>query len=89
MDPRNGIQLVTCLFTTLLLPPLCRAVILRLRQAGIYARPLGNVIYAMCSPITMPEACSEWLRTIHEAVRDVAANENAHREARAVHMPIV
>jgi adenosylmethionine-8-amino-7-oxononanoate aminotransferase len=64
-------------------------VIIRLRQAGIYARPLGNVIYAMCSPITRPDTCREWLRTIGDAVRDVAANVNAHQEAQAVHMPIV
>jgi dethiobiotin synthetase/adenosylmethionine--8-amino-7-oxononanoate aminotransferase len=29
-----------------------------LRKAGIYARPLGNVIYIMVSPMTSREECA-------------------------------
>ncbi|XP_050217173.1 bifunctional dethiobiotin synthetase/7,8-diamino-pelargonic acid aminotransferase, mitochondrial [Mercurialis annua] len=38
-----------------------RSLILKLREDGIYMRPLGNVIYLMCGPCTAPETCSQLL----------------------------
>ncbi|CAI5473349.1 unnamed protein product [Closterium sp. Yama58-4] len=36
----------------------------RLRQHGIYARPLGNVVYFMCGPFTPPSTCTRLLRIL-------------------------
>ncbi|CAK9257373.1 unnamed protein product [Sphagnum jensenii] len=36
-----------------------------LRHDGIYIRPLGNVIYLMCGPLTNPESCSILLQKLH------------------------
>ncbi|CAI5963000.1 unnamed protein product [Closterium sp. NIES-65] len=36
----------------------------RLRQHGIYARPLGNVVYFMCGPFTPASTCSRLLRIL-------------------------
>ncbi|KAJ4709362.1 Bifunctional dethiobiotin synthetase/7,8-diamino-pelargonic acid aminotransferase, mitochondrial [Melia azedarach] len=33
----------------------------KLREDGIYMRPLGNVIYLMCGPCTSPEVCRQLL----------------------------
>ncbi|CAG9462769.1 unnamed protein product [Pedinophyceae sp. YPF-701] len=38
-----------------------RAVVDRLRPLGIFARPLGNVVYLMASPMTPPADCAELL----------------------------
>jgi dethiobiotin synthetase/adenosylmethionine--8-amino-7-oxononanoate aminotransferase len=35
-----------------------------LRDKGVFARPLGNVIYIMSSPLTSRESCSELLETL-------------------------
>jgi bifunctional dethiobiotin synthetase / adenosylmethionine---8-amino-7-oxononanoate aminotransferase len=37
-----------------------RAVAECLRERGVYARPLGNVAYVMCTPTTIPED-AQWL----------------------------
>ncbi|XP_027176502.1 bifunctional dethiobiotin synthetase/7,8-diamino-pelargonic acid aminotransferase, mitochondrial [Coffea eugenioides] len=31
----------------------------KIREDGIYTRPLGNVIYLMCGPCTSPQVCSQ------------------------------
>jgi dethiobiotin synthetase/adenosylmethionine--8-amino-7-oxononanoate aminotransferase len=36
-----------------------------LRHDGIYVRPLGNVVYLMCGPLTNPESCSALLQKLH------------------------
>ncbi|KAH8950396.1 hypothetical protein BDL97_10G083100 [Sphagnum fallax] len=36
-----------------------------LRHDGIYIRPLGNVVYLMCGPLTNPESCSILLQKLH------------------------
>ncbi len=36
-----------------------------LRHDGIYVRPLGNVVYLMCGPLTNPESCSTLLQKLH------------------------
>ncbi|XP_038878691.1 bifunctional dethiobiotin synthetase/7,8-diamino-pelargonic acid aminotransferase, mitochondrial [Benincasa hispida] len=38
-----------------------RSLLLKLREDGIYMRPLGNVIYLMCGPCTKPDRCSQLL----------------------------
>ncbi|CAI0555883.1 unnamed protein product [Linum tenue] len=34
-----------------------RGLIMKLREDGVYMRPLGNVIYLMCTPLTLPSTC--------------------------------
>jgi bifunctional dethiobiotin synthetase / adenosylmethionine---8-amino-7-oxononanoate aminotransferase len=40
----------------------------RLRERGIYSRPLGNVIYLMTSPTTSRVECNQLATTLHEAI---------------------
>uniref|UniRef100_A0A1D1XRV0 Adenosylmethionine-8-amino-7-oxononanoate aminotransferase n=1 Tax=Anthurium amnicola TaxID=1678845 RepID=A0A1D1XRV0_9ARAE len=40
----------------------------KLREDGIYVRPLGNVIYLMCGPCTPPQICYEQLTKVHQAI---------------------
>jgi dethiobiotin synthetase/adenosylmethionine--8-amino-7-oxononanoate aminotransferase len=35
---------------------------------GIYARPLGNVVYIMVSPLTSKEECSRLCDTLHDSI---------------------
>ncbi len=37
-----------------------------LRAQGVYARPLGNVVYFMASPFTDPERCRSLLGKLNE-----------------------
>ncbi|KAK9076821.1 hypothetical protein SSX86_005155 [Deinandra increscens subsp. villosa] len=41
------------------------SLLLKLREDGIYMRPLGNVIYMMCGPCTSPRVCSQMLETLY------------------------
>ena len=43
-----------------------REVVLRLRRHGVQARPLGNVVYLMCSPTTPKEKCDALLSALIE-----------------------
>merc|ERR1719375_643100 len=36
----------------------------QLQSRGVYSRPLGNVVYLMCSPFTAPEVCERMLRDL-------------------------
>ena len=38
-----------------------REVTRHLQSRGVYTRPLGNVVYLMCSPFTAPEVCERML----------------------------
>ena len=38
-----------------------REVTRHLQSSGVYTRPLGNVVYLMCSPFTAPEVCERML----------------------------
>ncbi|GLJ26997.1 hypothetical protein SUGI_0528990 [Cryptomeria japonica] len=38
----------------------------KLRDDGVYLRPLGNVIYLMCGPATPPTVCSRLLQKLHK-----------------------
>ncbi len=41
-----------------------RDVTRRLLEKGVYARPLGNVVYLMCTPFTDPAACDRMLEKL-------------------------
>ncbi|KAL8223013.1 hypothetical protein R6Q57_020412 [Mikania cordata] len=41
------------------------SLLLKLREDGIYMRPLGNVIYMMCGPCTSPQVCLQMLETLN------------------------
>jgi len=41
-----------------------RDVTRRLFEKGVYARPLGNVVYLMCTPFTDPAACDRMLEKL-------------------------
>eukprot|EP00257_Ricinus_communis_P019961 XP_015579090.1 bifunctional dethiobiotin synthetase/7,8-diamino-pelargonic acid aminotransferase, mitochondrial isoform X2 [Ricinus communis] len=47
-----------------------RSLILKLREDGVYMRPLGNVIYLMCGPCTPPETCSQLLIKLHKRLEE-------------------
>ncbi|KAE8056780.1 hypothetical protein FH972_013519 [Carpinus fangiana] len=42
----------------------------KLREDGVYTRPLGNVIYLMCGPCTSPELCSQVLVKLHTRLEE-------------------
>jgi len=39
---------------------------------GVYARPLGNVVYIMVSPLTSSEECSRLCQILYEAVESIS-----------------
>jgi len=39
-----------------------------LRKRGVYARPLGNVVYIMVTPMTDAQRCDHLLKTLEEAL---------------------
>ena len=41
-----------------------RDVTRRLLGQGVYARPLGNVVYLMCTPFTDPAVCDRMLEKL-------------------------
>lgn len=41
-----------------------KSVVMHLRKQGIFARPLGNVVYLMVTPTTSPEVCSNLLQQL-------------------------
>ena len=43
-------------------------VVKQLRKLGVYARPLGNVVYLMVGPTTARETCSALLSTLCQAL---------------------
>ncbi|KAG7381887.1 hypothetical protein PHYPSEUDO_005503 [Phytophthora pseudosyringae] len=46
-----------------------------LRQNGVYARSLGNVVYMMCSPLTTQEDCNKYLATITREIEILQAKK--------------
>ncbi|KAK1560230.1 hypothetical protein Q3G72_023781 [Acer saccharum] len=42
----------------------------KLREDGVYMRPLGNVIYLMCGPCTSPEICRQLLVKLYRRLED-------------------
>ena len=49
------------------------AVVARLRAAGVYARPLGDVVYLMATPMTDRARCAALLATLAAALEESAA----------------
>lgn len=47
-----------------------RSLLLKLRDDGVYLRPLGNVIYLMCGPCTSPETCSQLLIKLYRRLEE-------------------
>ena len=45
-----------------------KAVVLKLREMGVYARPLGNVVYLMGTPTTSREQCAHLLQKLLSAL---------------------
>ncbi|CAN1292283.1 Bifunctional dethiobiotin synthetase/7,8-diamino-pelargonic acid aminotransferase, mitochondrial [Linum perenne] len=41
-----------------------RELVMKLREDGVYMRPLGNVIYLMSTPLTKPHTCNQLLLTL-------------------------
>lgn len=39
-----------------------------LKAQGVFSRPLGNVVYVMCSPVTKREACSRVSSVLHDVL---------------------
>lgn len=42
----------------------------KLREDGVYMRPLGNVIYLMCGPCSSPEVCSQLLLKLYQRLEE-------------------
>ena len=42
----------------------------KLREDGIYMRPLGNVIYLMCGPCTSPHVCCHLLEKLYRRLEE-------------------
>ena len=51
------------------------------RALGVFARPLGNVLYLMVTPMTLPDACSRLLQAL---LTELRSNDARNDERRAV-----
>lgn len=47
-----------------------RPLLQKLREDGVYMRPLGNVIYLLCGPLTSPEICNELLVKLYRRLEE-------------------
>jgi hypothetical protein len=47
--------------------------------AGVFARPLGNVLYLMVTPMTQPDACSRLLQALLAELPQRGAREDERR----------
>ncbi|XP_020227432.1 bifunctional dethiobiotin synthetase/7,8-diamino-pelargonic acid aminotransferase, mitochondrial isoform X1 [Cajanus cajan] len=47
-----------------------RPLLQKLREDGVYMRPLGNVIYLLCGPCTSPEICNELLVKLYRRLEE-------------------
>ena len=45
-----------------------KAIVMKLRKMGVYARPLGNVVYLMVTPTTSKEQCMHLMQTLFSAL---------------------
>lgn len=55
----------------------------RLRDDGVYLRPLGNVIYLMCGPCTSVHFCSQQLNKVHRRINEL--DKGRGRESHSHH----
>lgn len=49
------------------------------RALGVFARPLGNVLYLMVTPMTLPEACSRLLQALLTELQSSGARKHERR----------
>lgn len=54
-----------------------KSVVMWLRQHGVYARPLGNVVYLMVTPTTHPSKSRQLLKTLMRAIDVYASGDDA------------
>lgn len=47
-----------------------KSFVMHLRQRGIFARPLGNVVYLMVTPTTSPAVCTGLLQELLGVLRN-------------------
>ncbi|XP_027331712.1 bifunctional dethiobiotin synthetase/7,8-diamino-pelargonic acid aminotransferase, mitochondrial isoform X2 [Abrus precatorius] len=47
-----------------------RPLLQKLREDGVYTRPLGNVIYLLCGPCTSPEICNQLLVKLYRRLEE-------------------
>ncbi|KAK1323096.1 hypothetical protein QJS10_CPA02g01465 [Acorus calamus] len=52
----------------------------RLREDGVYMRPLGNVIYLMCGPCISPEVCNQQLDKVYQRIHEFSTETAKHAE---------
>ncbi len=45
-----------------------KAIVMKLRKMGVYARPLGNVVYLMVTPTTSKEQCAALVHRLYIAL---------------------
>ncbi|XP_073278124.1 bifunctional dethiobiotin synthetase/7,8-diamino-pelargonic acid aminotransferase, mitochondrial isoform X1 [Primulina huaijiensis] len=53
------------------------SLIKKLREDGIYMRPLGNVIYLMCGPCTSPFICRPILEKVYARIHEFGQQKSA------------
>ncbi|KAK7388482.1 hypothetical protein VNO78_23298 [Psophocarpus tetragonolobus] len=53
-----------------------RPLLEKLREDGVYMRPLGNVIYLLCGPCTSPEVCNQLLVKLHRRLEEFEGYKN-------------
>ncbi|TKY54599.1 Bifunctional dethiobiotin synthetase/7,8-diamino-pelargonic acid aminotransferase [Spatholobus suberectus] len=53
-----------------------RPLLQKLREDGIYIRPLGNVIYLLCGPCTSSEVCSQLLVKLYRRLEEFDGCKN-------------
>ncbi len=54
-----------------------KSVVMWLRRHGVYARPLGNVVYLMVTPTTHPSQSRQLLETLIRAIDVYASSDSA------------
>ncbi|KAL3613916.1 Bifunctional dethiobiotin synthetase/7,8-diamino-pelargonic acid aminotransferase, mitochondrial [Castilleja foliolosa] len=52
------------------------SIVKRLREDGLYMRPLGNVVYVMCGPCTSPDTCRLLLEKIYARIYEFEQLKN-------------
>lgn len=53
-----------------------RPLLEKLREDGVYMRPLGNVIYLLCGPCTSPQVCNELLVKLYRRLEEFDGCKN-------------
>ncbi|KAK7265291.1 hypothetical protein RJT34_32909 [Clitoria ternatea] len=53
-----------------------RPLLQKLREDGVYMRPLGNVVYLLCGPCTSPEVCNQLLFKLYKRLEEFSECKN-------------